>query len=58
MISYERIDKSDSIDFKKSKGSKGDMICYYSYFSDGFKYQHYVCNGFHDFSMGVQSFLL
>ena len=32
MISYERSDKSDSIE-----GSKECMICHY-YFSDGFKY--------------------
>ena len=32
------------------------MICHYSYFKDiGFKYQPYVCNGCHDFSMIVQN---
>ena len=31
------------------------MICHYWYFKDiGFKYQSYVCNGCHDFSMIVQ----
>ena len=31
------------------------MICHYWYFKDiGFKYQRYVCNGCHDFSMIVQ----
>ena len=31
------------------------MICHYWYFKDiGFKYQLYVCNGCHDFSMIVQ----
>ena len=25
------------------------------YFSDGFKYQPYVCNGCHDFNMSVQN---
>ena len=54
MISYERIDKSDNIDFNKNSGSKECMICHFFYFSDGFKYQPYVCNGCHDFSMGVQ----
>ena len=29
------------------------MICNYSYFSDSFKYQPYVCNECHDFSMAV-----
>ena len=31
------------------------MICHYWYFSDGFKYQPYVCNRCHDFNMGVQN---
>ena len=31
------------------------MICHYWYFNDiRFKYQIYVCNGCHDFSMIVQ----
>ena len=31
------------------------MICHYWYFKDiGFKYQPYICNGCHDFSMVVQ----
>ena len=55
MIFYERIDKSASIDFNKSKGSKECMICHFWYFSDGFKYQSYVCNGCYDFSMTVQN---
>ena len=32
------------------------MICHYWYFKDiGFKYQPYVCNGCHDFSMVFQN---
>ena len=32
------------------------MICHYWYFKDiGLKYQPYVCNGCHDFSMIVQN---
>ena len=31
------------------------MICHYWYFSEGFKYQPYVCNSFHDFSIVVQN---
>ena len=32
------------------------MICNYYYFKDiGFKYQPYVCNGCHNFSMTVQN---
>ena len=55
MISYERIGKSEGIDFDKSKDSVKCMICNYFYFRYiGFKYQPYVCNGCHDLSMGVQ----
>ena len=42
MIFYERIDKSEGINFKK-EGSEC-MICHYFYDSDGFEYQPYVCN--------------
>ena len=32
------------------------MICHYWYFKDtGFKYQPYVCNGCHDFSITVKN---
>ena len=55
MISYERIYKSDNIDFNKSKESKEWLICHYWYFSDGFKYQPYVCNGCHNFIMCVEN---
>ena len=54
MISYERIDKSKFIDFSKGENSI-KCICHYCYFKDGFKYQPYVCNGCHDFSMTVQN---
>ena len=52
MTSYERIDKSEGINFEK-KGSEC-LTCHYFYDSDGFKYQPYVFNGCHDFSMTVQ----
>ena len=55
MIFYERIDRSDSIDFNKNKESKECMIYHYWYFSDGFKYQPYVFNSCYDFSMTVQN---
>ena len=55
MISYEKIDKSKGV--KKQSGSKECMICHYWYFSDGFKYQPYVCSGFHNFSMTVQNLI-
>ena len=56
MISYERIVKSECINFNKGENSVKWMICNYYYFKDiGFKYQHYVCNGCNDFSMTVQN---
>ena len=56
MISYERIDKREGIDFNKGENSVKCMICNYYYFKDiGFKYQLYVCNGCHDFSMTLQN---
>ena len=55
MLQYERIDISDGIDFDKTNKSIECMICRYWYFRDiGFKYQPYVCNGCHDFSMIIQ----
>ena len=34
MISYERIEKSEFIDFNKGKEPKECMICHYWYFTD------------------------
>ena len=52
MISDERIDKSEGIDFNKGENS----VNYY-YFKDiEFKYQPYVCNRCHGFSVTVQNF--
>ena len=53
--SFERIDKSEFIDFNKGENSIKCMICRYCYFKDGFKYEPYVCNACHDFSMTVQN---
>ena len=54
MISYEKINCGEGIDLSKSDKSVKCMICNYWYFSDGFKYQPYVCNACHDFSMTVR----
>ena len=55
MISCERIDKSEGIDFNKGENSVKCVICNYYYFKDiAFKHQPSVCNGCHDFSMIVQ----
>ena len=55
MISYERIDCSEGIDLDKRENSVKCLICNYWYFSDGFKYQPYFCNGCDGFNMTVQS---
>ena len=56
MISYERIDKSEGIDFKRGGNSVKCMICNYYYFKNiGFKYQPYICNGCHNFSITAQN---
>ena len=56
MTQYERIDISEGIDFIKTSKSVEYMICHYWYFKGvGFKYQPYVCNGCHDFSMIIQN---
>ena len=55
MVSCERIDKSEGIDLDRVGNSVKCMICNYWYFSGGVTYQPYVSNGYHDFSMTVQS---
>ena len=56
MLQNERIDISEGIDFDKTNNSVDCMICHFWYFKDiGFKYQPYICNGCHDFSMIVQN---
>ena len=55
MLQYERTDISECTDFDKTKKSVKCVISHYWYFKDiGFKYQPYVCNGCHDFSVIVQ----
>ena len=49
MLEYKRIDIAEGIDVYKTKLSNECDICHYWYFKDiGFKYEPYVCNGFHD----------
>ena len=56
MLQYEGIDISEGIDFDETSKSVECKICHYWYCKDiGFKYQPYVCNGCHDFSMVVQN---
>ena len=52
MLQYDRIDVSEGIDTNKISKSKECMLCHYWYFKDvGYKFQPYVCNGFHAVSM-------
>ena len=49
MLEYDRINISEGIDINKTSASKNYDICHYWYFKDiGFKYELYLCNGFHD----------
>ena len=48
MLYYHRIDVSKGIDPIKSNNSKECMICLYSFFIHGFKFQDSACNGCHD----------
>ena len=55
VISYEKIGKSEGVDFKVENSVKY-MICGCWCFKDiGFKYQPYVCDNCHDFSMTVMN---
>ena len=57
MLEYERIDISEGIDVNKTNLSKECDICHYWYFKDiGFKYQPYLCNGFHDLMQKAMDF--
>ena len=48
MLQYNRIDASEGIDINKTSVSKECVLCHYRYFEDvGYKFQPYVCNGFH-----------
>ena len=51
MLYYDRTDISKGTEPTKSNKSRECMICPYWFFSYGFKFQDYVCNGCHDFSM-------
>ena len=56
-IEYERIDISEGIDVNKINLSKECNICHYWYFKDiGFKYQPYLCNGWHDLMQNAMGF--
>ena len=57
MLEYDRIDISEGIDVNKTSASKECDICHYWYFKDiGFKYEPYLCNGWHDLMQKAMSF--
>ena len=57
MLEYERIDISEGIDVNKTNLSKECDICCYWYFKDiVFKYEPYLCNGYHDLMQKAVSF--
>ena len=52
-----RVDISEGIDINKTNTSKKCKICLYCYFkSIGFKYEPYLCNGFHSLMQKAVSF--
>ena len=56
-IEYERIYISERIDVNKTNLSKECDISHYWYFRDiGFKYEPYLCNGFHDLMQKAMSY--
>ena len=49
MLEYNRIGISEGIDVNKISASKECHISHYWYFKDiSFKYEPYLCNGYHD----------
>ena len=57
MQECEKIDISEGIDVNQTNLSKECDICCYWFFKDiGFKYEKYLCNGFHDLMQKAMSF--
>ena len=57
MQECEKIDISEGIDVNKTNLSKEYDICHYWFFKDiGFKYEKYLCNGFHNLMQKAMSF--
>ena len=59
MVEYDRIDISEGIYINKTNASKERKMCHYWYFKDiGFKFEPYLCNGFHSKKVLVLMMLL
>ena len=57
MLEYYRIDISEGIYINKTNASKDCKICHYWFFKDiGFKYEVFLCNGFHSLMQKAISF--
>ena len=57
MLEYDRFDISEGVDVNKTSLSKECDICHYWYFKNiVFKYEPYLCNGFHDLMQKATSF--
>ena len=57
MLEYDRINISEEIDVNKTSESKECDICHYWYFKHiDFKYESYLCNGYHDLMQKAMSF--
>ena len=57
MLEYNRTDISEGIDINKTNLSKECDICHYWHFKNiCFKYEPYLCNGFHDLMQNARSF--
>ena len=57
MLEYDKIDISEGIDINKTNASKECDICNYWYFLDkNFKYESYICNGYHDLMQKAMNF--
>ena len=49
MLEYDKIDISKGIDINKTNASKECNICHYCFFlNKNFKYEPYLCKGYHD----------
>ena len=57
MLEHDRIDISEGININNTGGSKECKICHYWYFKDvGFKYEPYLCDGYHGLIQKAISF--
>ena len=57
MLEFDKIDILQGIDINKTNASKKCKIWHYWYFKDiGFKYEPYLCNGFHGLMQKAISF--